>query len=149
MQDRPSTPPRVHEFTTRRRVEFADTDLSGLVHFSRYMVFMETAEHEFLESLGTRVHHTRNGEEIGWPRVAARCEYLAPVRFGDELGIRLRVLRKGNKSMSYGFEFTNGERPVARGRITAVCCVVNDPETLRAVAIPAAIADRVEEAPDV
>ena len=39
-------------FTTRRRIEFADTDMGGIVHFSRYFIFMETAEHQFLESLG-------------------------------------------------------------------------------------------------
>ncbi|MDX1502387.1 MAG: thioesterase family protein [Thermoanaerobaculia bacterium] len=141
-------PAKVHEFWSRRRVEFADTDLSGLVHFARYLVFMETAEHEFLESLGTPVHHWRGEQEIGWPRVAAECSYLAPVRFGDQLDIRLRVARKGRKSMTYVFDFLNGERKVARGRITAVCCVVNDPEGLKAVPIPPGIADRVEESPD-
>ena len=140
--------PRVHEFRSRRRVEFADTDLSGLVHFSRYLVFMETTEHQFLESLGSPVHHRRGELEIGWPRVSAECQYLAPVRFGDELEIRLRVVRKGSKSMTYRFDFTHDGRAVARGRLTAVCCVVNDPAGLKAVPIPAAIADRVAEAGD-
>ena len=143
-----SEPEKVHEFWSNRRVEFADTDLSGLVHFSRYLVFMETTEHEFLESLGTPVHHRRGEQEIGWPRVRAECEYLAPVAFGDELDIRLRVERKGSKSMTYRFDFLHGERKVARGRITAVCCVINQPGGIRAVAIPAEIADRVKEAGD-
>ena len=41
----------IHEIRTRRRVEFADTDMGGSVHFSRFFVFMETAEHEFLRAL--------------------------------------------------------------------------------------------------
>ena len=41
----------MHTFRTRRRVEFVDTDMGGIVHFSRFFVFMETAEHEFLEAL--------------------------------------------------------------------------------------------------
>ncbi len=135
------------EFLTHRRVEFADTDVSGLVHFARLFVFMETAEHEFLRSLGTEVHTRHDGHDIGWPRVAASCEYLAPVRFGDRLAIRVRVARKGTKSMTYGFAFECDGRPVARGEITAVCCVLDDPAGLRAIPVPPAIAERVDEEP--
>ena len=131
------------EFRTRRRVEFADTDVSGLVHFSRFFVFMETAEHELLRSLGTEVHTEHEGHRIGWPRVRATCEYLSPVGFGDELEIVVSVRRKGTKSMTWGFRFLHGERQVARGEITAVCCVLDEPGGLRAIEVPAAIADRV------
>lgn len=134
----------IHEFRTRRRVEFADTDVSGLVHFSRFMVFMETAEHEFLRSLGTEVHTDYEGHRIGWPRVRASCEYLSPTGFGDELEIVVRVARKGTKSMTYRFDFFKGGTPVARGEITAVCCVL-DEDRLRAIEIPPRIADRVAE----
>lgn len=140
-------PEKVHEFRTTRRVEFADTDLSGLVHFSRFFVFMETTEHLFLESLGASVHSVENGVETGWPRVAATCEYISAVHAGDLLEIRLEVLRKGAHSLTYGHWFSHQGRAVARGRITAVCCVVNDPGGLRTVPIPAPIADRIEEAP--
>ena len=67
-----NAPSRVRVFTTQRRIEFADTDLSGLVHFSRFFVFMENAEHLFLESLGTSIHTHVEGHELGWPRVSAR-----------------------------------------------------------------------------
>jgi YbgC/YbaW family acyl-CoA thioester hydrolase len=150
MRDNPSvseSPERVHEFRTTRRIEFADTGLSGLVHFSRFFVFMETAEHLFLESIGGSVHVTADGIETGWPRVAATCEYLSAVHAGDVVEIRTRILRVGSRSLTYGHEVTHQGRAVARGRITAVHCVVNDPGGLRALPIPAAIADRIEEAP--
>jgi acyl-CoA thioester hydrolase len=35
------------EFHATRRIEFPDTDMAGIVHFSRFFVFMEAAEHEF------------------------------------------------------------------------------------------------------
>jgi YbgC/YbaW family acyl-CoA thioester hydrolase len=132
-------------FTTRRRIEFADTDMGGIVHFARFFVFLETAEHEFLEAVGTRVHHRRDGHEIGWPRVSAELEYLSPARLGDELTIELRVARKGTKSMTYDFVVRIGERPVAKGRLTSVCCVLDDPTGIRAVPIPDDIAERIAE----
>ncbi len=134
------------EFRTRRRVEFADTDLGGIVHFARFFVFMETAEHEFLRALGTEVHARVDGREIGWPRVAASCEYLSPARFGDELEIRLRVARKGRRSMSYAVTFHRGETLLARGTISSVCCLMDGAEGLEAIAIPEPLASRIAEA---
>lgn len=134
------------EFRTTRRVEFADTDMGNLVHFSRFFVFMETAEHEFLKSLGTTVHFERDGRTIGWPRLEARCQYLSPARYGDELDILLTVRRKGRRSMTYDFVFRLEERIVARGRIASICCLLDGPEGLEPIEIPASIADRIEEA---
>ena len=60
----------MHEFTTHRRIEFVDTDMGGIVHFSRFFIFMETAEHQFLEAIGTSVDSELEGRKIGWPRVS-------------------------------------------------------------------------------
>ena len=49
------------EYRTRRRIEFVDTDMAGIVHFARFFVFMEAAEHEFLRSLGLSVHLEHDG----------------------------------------------------------------------------------------
>lgn len=134
-------------FTTRRRIEFADTDMGGIVHFARFFVFLETAEHQFLESLGTPVIHERDGHQVGWPRVSASLEYLSPARLGDELTIELRVARKGRKSLTYDFAVRVDERPVAEGRMSSVCCVMDDPSGIRAIPIPADIADRIAQHP--
>lgn len=137
----------MHEIRFRRRVEFVDTDMSGIMHFSRYLVFMENTEHAFLEALGTRVQWREGEREMTFPRVAVSCEYLAPSRFGDELETHLRVLRKGTKSLTYGFEITRDGAAVARGRTTCACCELEGPEGLRSVPIPAWIAEQIEEAP--
>jgi acyl-CoA thioester hydrolase len=139
----------MHELRVRRRVEFADTDMGGIVHFARFYVFMEWAEHEFLRSLGASPGAFRDaeGHPIAWPRVAASCEFLSPARFGDELEIRLRVLRKGTKSLTYGFDIRREATEVARGQVTAVYCRVDGPGGLMAVPIPREIADQIDEAP--
>ena len=58
----------MNELRTTRKIEFADTDMEGIVHFARFLVFMETAEHEFLRALGAEVHMTVEKQDIGWPR---------------------------------------------------------------------------------
>jgi YbgC/YbaW family acyl-CoA thioester hydrolase len=140
----PETP--LSSFTTRRRVEFADTDMGGIVHFARFFVFLETAEHEFLRAVGTTVHHQRDGHQVGWPRVSASLEYKSPARLGDELTIELRVARKGARSMTYDFTVRIGERLAAEGTMSSVCCVLDDPAGIRAIPIPPDIANRIVEA---
>lgn len=136
------------EFRTSRRVEFADTDMGNLVHFSRFFVFMETAEHEFLASLGYTVHFQLDGRTIGWPRLEARCQYLSPARYGDRLDIHLRVARKGRTSMTYDFTFRVGDRTVARGRIASICCRLDGADGLEPIPIPEALAEKIEESSD-
>jgi 4-hydroxybenzoyl-CoA thioesterase/acyl-CoA thioester hydrolase len=121
--------------------------MGGIAHFSRFFVFMETAEHEFLRALGAEVHMVIDGQEIGWPRVEASCQYLSPARLGDELEIHLRVVRKGERSMTYQATFSCQGRIVARGRISSVCCSMREPEGLRPVPIPRTIAERIGEPP--
>jgi 4-hydroxybenzoyl-CoA thioesterase/acyl-CoA thioester hydrolase len=135
----------MRQFRTHRRCEFADTDMGNLVHFSRFFVFMETAEHEFLRAVGLEVHSRIDGHLVGWPRLAAACEYVSPARYGDELDILLEVERKGRSSMTYRFTIACGGRLVARGRLTSVCCVLDDPAGLRAIPIPEPVAARIED----
>ncbi len=134
-----------NEFKTKRKIEFSDTDLAGICHFARFFVFMETAEHEFLRSFGTSVATQQDGNQIGWPRLRASCEYLQPLKFEDEVDILLIVARKGLKSLTYKFEFHLGTILVARGEMSSACCICNPGEPLRAVPIPEALAKLIDK----
>jgi YbgC/YbaW family acyl-CoA thioester hydrolase len=132
------------KFQTMRRVEFADTDMVGLVHFSNFFRYMEAAEVEFLRSLGLSVAPVDvEGQRVSFPRRAAACDFLGPARFGDVLDITLRVEKIGRTSVTYSFDFTCGERRVARGTITAVCCRLTATH-VEAVEIPAVIRSQLE-----
>jgi YbgC/YbaW family acyl-CoA thioester hydrolase len=135
-----------HEYRTKRRIEFADTDMAGIVHFARFFIFMETTEHEFLRSLGTSVAAKLDGMQLGWPRLTASCEYLNPVKFEDVLDIHLMVARKGAKSITYKFEFHHNKVLVARGQVSAVCCVCSPEGKLKAIPIPDFLSEQIEEA---
>ena len=93
-----------HEYTMRHRVEFADTDMAGIIHFSAYFRYMEVTEHAFFRSLGLSIVGT---PDIGWPRVHVSCDYRSPLKFEDEIDVTLRVAEKRSKSLSYSFVFTS------------------------------------------
>ncbi len=131
-------------FEYQRRIDYSDTDMSGIVHFSRFFVYMETAEHEFLRARGTSVDRTVDGVRISWPRVSATCDFKSPARFGDVLDVRVRVVRRGVKSMTYGFEFWRGDTLLAEGKTTAVCCIMHPNRGPEPVEIPDWFAQAIE-----
>ena len=135
-------------FTTKRRIEFSDTDMAGIVHFARFFIFMETAEHEFLRSLGLAVSMELHGEHISWPRVAASCDYMRPVYFEEELDIHLTVIHKGTKSLTYRAVFLKDGEVVARGKLTTSCCICVAGEPLRSIPIPDEIGALIKEYPE-
>ncbi len=109
-------------FKTKRRVEFRDTDMAGIVHFSVFFAYMEEAEHQLLRSLGLGVICEVDGHSVSFPRVNAECNYRAAIRFEEVIDIHVVVKRIGQKSVTYGFNFFRGDTAVADGTITAVCC---------------------------
>ncbi len=130
-------------YKTTRRVEFRDTDASGMAHFSIFYIYMEQAEHELLRHLGLSVMLSDEQGLISFPRVATRCEYQRAVKFEDLLDIEVAVVRLGNKSVTYEFSFSHEGRPVASGQITSVCCRFNHDGTPRAIPIPPWIAQKL------
>ncbi|MBI3468219.1 MAG: acyl-CoA thioesterase [Planctomycetes bacterium] len=135
------------EFRTTRRVEFADTDMAGIIHFTAFFRYMEEAEHAFLRSLGLSVVMQVDGERIGWPRVAASCSFLRPVRFEDVLDVHLRVAEKGEKSVTYTCVFSKDGQEIARGQITTVCCRLGPDGQPKSIPIPPLFGDKLEPAP--
>ena len=139
-----------YEQRIRRRVEFSETDMAGIVHYSNFFRYMEAAEHEFFRTLGFSVVTRQVDPPVGWPRVRAECDYQQPLRFEDEFEVHMLVSEKKSKSLSYQFRIRklNAHPPVevARGSLTVVC-VTHQGGAMKAVAIPREIADKIEIAP--
>jgi YbgC/YbaW family acyl-CoA thioester hydrolase len=133
-------------FRTTRRVEFADTDMAGIVHFANFFRYMEAAEVEFLRSRGITVTMDWEGQRIGLPRVSAACDFLRPAFFEDVLDITVRLRKVGRKSVSYEFEFSKDGKAVARGHVSAVCCRIRGDHRLEAIEIPPSFRERLGQA---
>jgi 4-hydroxybenzoyl-CoA thioesterase/acyl-CoA thioester hydrolase len=131
-------------FRVQRRVDFRDTDAAGIVHFSVFFTYMEAAEHEMLRSLQLSVVQRDPEGTFTWPRVAARADYQSALRFEDLVDIEVHVSRLGRKSVTYGFTFMCGDRQVAIGELTAVCCRLGADGSLTSVVIPDAIAEKLK-----
>ena len=139
------------EFKITRRVEFSETDQAGIMHFSNFFRFMETAEHAFFRSLGLSVDLTKSGHRLGLPRVHAECDYAAPLCFEDEVLVHLLVEKKSTRTLTYQFRFTNlsqaPPREAARGRLVVVCVRRKKDGALQSASLPKLVLERIQEAP--
>ena len=121
-------------FEWSRPVEFYETDLAGIAHFSNFYRWMETAEHSMLRDRGIDLHDG----EIGWPRVNASADFKKPIKFGDVVRVRVLVSEVRTRSVVYSFEFfVNDDETVrATGEMISVCVEL---ATMKAVEIPSDI----------
>jgi acyl-CoA thioesterase FadM len=103
---------------------------------------MEEVEHAFFRSVGLSVSMQHDGMHVGWPRVSCACEFLGPIRFEDELELRLRVTRLGEKSFSYEVDFMLNGRRMALGKLTSVCCRLG-PDGMKSIPIPELLRSRL------
>lgn len=136
-------------FEYERRVEFSETDLAGIVHFSNFYRYMESAEHAFFRSLGHSVHETVDGQSIGWPRVQTSCEFFKPARFEDLLRIQICVDEVRSRSVRYRYHFLNESRDVvlAKGAMATVCVTINKSVgEIKATPIPSDLKAKLEAA---
>jgi acyl-CoA thioester hydrolase len=142
-----------YEFKVTRRVEFSETDMAGIVHFSNFFRYMESAEHGFYRSLGFSVILKQFDPELGFPRVHAECDYKKPLRFEESIEIHLLVREKRSRVISYFFRFNKiderGGNPqlIATGLITVVCVAHYKDGRMEAVPVPAALAEKIQVAP--
>lgn len=142
-----------YEYKAVRRVEFSETDMAGIVHFSNFFRFMETAEHGFYRSLGFSVILSQFDPPLGFPRVHASCDFKKPLRFEDEVEIHMLVKEKRSRVLTYLFKFSRLPRDgqakmlVATGLVTIVCVAHYADGKMEAVPIPSVLGDKITVAP--
>lgn len=125
-------------FTIRRRAEFSDTDMAGIVHFAVFFRYMEAAEHAMFRHVGHSIVTRIDDQSVGWPRVHAECDYRAPLRFEEEFDIAVRIRERRTRSLVLDFTFTraaDGER-IATGSLTTVCVAYDAGRRMKATPIP-------------
>ncbi|MBT3469379.1 MAG: acyl-CoA thioesterase [Opitutae bacterium] len=136
-------------YSTTRRVEFAETDMAGIMHFSNFYRWMETVEHEFFRSLGLSIHMRIDDQDVGWPRLETSCKFKRPLKFEEEATVRLSIEEISAKTITYSFKIEkeeNGQQlHIARGKMTTVCVTFESGTgKLKAIPIPKIIREKID-----
>ena len=130
------------EFRYRRRVQFAETDLAGIVHFSTMFRYVEEAEHALWREAGLSI--VERGSDLGWPRLSAALEFRNPLRFEEEFEVWVRIAALKTRTIEYEFTLVRGRTVIAVGTMTSICVRKQPGGTMRAAEIPPDVAERLE-----
>lgn len=99
----------------QRRIEWPDTDASGLYHNTAAFRFVEVAETALIERLGFL------DEVYGrLPRVHIEADFDRPLHFRDLVDIELSVAAVGGSSVTYAFQMSSNGEVAVRGTAVAV-----------------------------
>ena len=130
------------EFRYKRRVQFAETDLAGIVHFSTMFRYVEEAEHALWREAGLSI--VARGSDIGWPRLNAALEFRNPLRFEEEFEVWVRIAELKTRTIEYEFTLVRGKTVIAVGTMTSICVRRQADGTMRAAEIPEIVSDKLE-----
>jgi YbgC/YbaW family acyl-CoA thioester hydrolase len=136
----------ISEHRLQRRVNFYETDLAGIVHFSWFFRYMEEAEHALWRAAGLSI--AAHGEDVGYPRLSATCDFHAPLKFEDEFEVWIRIAAITRKTMRYTCVISRGATKIATGSTTMAFVSKRPGEPMKAIDLPAEVATRFAVAPD-
>jgi YbgC/YbaW family acyl-CoA thioester hydrolase len=131
-------------FRYARRVQFAETDLAGLVHFTHFFRYMEEAEHALWRAAGMSI--AKAGETTGWPRLAAAFDFKAPLRFEDEFDVLVRIADVSRRTLQYEFTLMQSDVLIGRGTITTGLVSKASGEPLKLLELPQDVVARLRSA---
>ena len=129
------------EYRLKRRVQFYETDMAGIVHFSWFFRYMEEAEHAAWRAAGLDIFARH--EEQSWPRISAKFDFKSPLRFQDEFEVRTEIGAVTRSTIQWAHVLLRGDTVIGNGTVTAVCVKKNPDGTMKSAPIPEEIISRL------
>lgn len=119
------------------RVRFSETDPAGIVHFGRYLDYIDVGRNDFYRKYQGRPR--RPGDEgVSTVLVQTIVDYKTPARFDEILIIETSL--EFVKNTSFGFSFIISKKDsnviVCHAKASHVCL---DVETYKPISVPEAI----------
>ena len=135
----------ISEFVYHRRVQFPETDASGIVHFTNFFKYVEEAEHAMWRAVGLSIQPSATAQ-IGWPRVAASFEFRRAAQIRGRVRGAPPDRREDAKTHPLRAVLKKEGEVLAEGSLTIICVRQRPGEPLKAIDMPADIAARFEVA---
>jgi len=89
---------------TRLRVRYAETDHSGVVYHSNYLIWFEVGRVELCRDHGFNYRDMEREADAFLPVTELSVKYRAPARYDDEILIRTRVIRLRSRAIAFEYQ---------------------------------------------
>ena len=136
-------PKEQYNYKSEMRVRFGETDLQGVVFNANYLLYVDTAQMDYLRTIGVPYFDMlERGYDI--VIVDASLQFLAPARFDEVLEVYARIYEIGNSSIKMDYEIYEAQsgRFVARAQ---TAYVIIDKDSQKPVRVPSYIRRAVRE----
>jgi 1,4-dihydroxy-2-naphthoyl-CoA hydrolase len=129
-------------FEYRFSIRLHDTDAAGVLFFAHLLRHAHDAYEAFMERAGFGLAGLIAGTGPHLPLVHAEADFLAPLRHGEQVHVRLGLARLGGSSFTLEYEFLGSEGNIrARARTVHVALA---PEGGKSVPLPDALRRQLE-----
>ncbi len=125
--------PVPNPFRWETRIRFIDTDASGRIHYTCLFRYFESAEIEFLRTLGLG-YEVRT--DFAFPRVHVEADYTKSIGYDDLIVIEVALDRVGRSSLRFDFRVMKLGELAACGSVVVVCMSLR---TQSSIEIPAPV----------
>ena len=121
-------------------VRFNETDALGHVNNTNYFVYLEDARIQLFQDLGFEM----DAKNRSFVLASAKCDYLKPAFFGNQLKVETSVLKIGNKSFQLGHRIMNIKTndTIALGEVAVVYFNV---QSQKGEVLPAEMRDKLSQ----
>jgi acyl-CoA thioester hydrolase len=126
----------------RRSIRFSETDAAGVAHFSRLLVIIEEAVHDFFQSRSVPIMDSKTA----WPVVSIHADYSKGFLFQDEIIIFLSMDRINTSSLVLSFTAAKADGTACFRGKTTLCHI--DPALHAPAPIPAKTRDALSATPE-
>ena len=98
----------------KRKVQYYETDMMGIVHHANYLHWMEEARIDFMDQMGFP-YKRMEAEGVLSPVKSIQVNYLKPCTFGDEVDIAVGVKEFNGVVIIMTYEMRVNDEPVFSG----------------------------------
>lgn len=92
-------------FTSVQKIRFDDVDGAGIVYYPQYFHLCHAAFEDFFDTAAPITYPEMiNRQRLGFPTVAIKSDFKAPLSYGDIAVIELSVLKVGTSSVVFRYQ---------------------------------------------
>jgi len=102
-------------FTLRLKTRYVETDQGGIVHNSAYIIYLENARIDFLQSIGLDINELER-KGVQCPVVSQSVKYLKPLYSLQEIAVQVQVASFSKVRFFLSYEITRGKDKILTGQ---------------------------------
>jgi acyl-CoA thioester hydrolase len=86
------------------KVRYAETDQMGVAYYANYLVWFEVGRSQYCNDRGFSYREMERQTGLYMMVAEAKCRYVSPARYEDDLVIKTRVIQITRRTVRFGYQ---------------------------------------------